>query len=272
MAKKRAKKTSIGFLLWIALILLLIVIILFNKNTITNFISQFKYGQKTEVTTKNEKKEPTISFANITNKIKNKNNTSEIISKTNKTETEQPKIQEKEKEIIAETIKVAKETIVETIKKEKEIVTEKNTELKKRTYTIYFINPTNEDPLKIHGIERIISFEDSPLQATLSKLIDGIQASEFNSLPNITNCIPKESQIQNISIKNGVATISLNSAFTINSYSREGLEASLKQIVYTATEFNSINSVQFLINGKKQPYLGAEGGYIGSPLQRNSFQ
>ena len=43
------------------------------------------------------------------------------------------------------------------------------------------------------------------------------------------------------------------------------------QIVYTATEFSTVKSVQFLIDGQKKEYLGSEGVWIGSPLSRTSF-
>ena len=43
------------------------------------------------------------------------------------------------------------------------------------------------------------------------------------------------------------------------------------QIVYTSTEFSTVDSVQFLIDGNKKDYLGSEGQWIGSPLSRASF-
>ena len=42
------------------------------------------------------------------------------------------------------------------------------------------------------------------------------------------------------------------------------------QIVYTATEYSTVNSVQILIDGQKKEYL-SEGVWIGSPLSRSSF-
>jgi len=46
----------------------------------------------------------------------------------------------------------------------------------------------------------------------------------------------------------------------------------LRQIVYTATSFSTVNSVQFIIEGQREDYLGSEGTWIGSPLSRSSFQ
>nr|WP_257225304.1 GerMN domain-containing protein [Treponema parvum] len=51
----------------------------------------------------------------------------------------------------------------------------------------------------------------------------------------------------------------------------EGYLGQLMQIVYTATSFSTVDSVQFLIEGQKKDYLGSEGVWIGSPLARSSF-
>jgi spore germination protein GerM len=56
-----------------------------------------------------------------------------------------------------------------------------------------------------------------------------------------------------------------------NHYGVEGYLAQLKQIVYTATTFPSVQDVQILVEGKQKDYLGGEGVYIGKPLSRNSF-
>ena len=59
--------------------------------------------------------------------------------------------------------------------------------------------------------------------------------------------------------------------FEFNTVGMDGYQAQLMQIVYTATEFGTVNSVQFLIEGQKKEYLGSEGIWIGSPLSRSSF-
>ncbi len=53
---------------------------------------------------------------------------------------------------------------------------------------------------------------------------------------------------------------------------RDGLEAQLKQVVWTATEFGSVRSVQILIGGKIADYLGPEGLRIRDPLSRESLE
>jgi len=56
-----------------------------------------------------------------------------------------------------------------------------------------------------------------------------------------------------------------------NHYGIEGYAGQLKQVVYTATAFPTVQDVQILIEGSKRDYLGGEGVFIGKPLSRNSF-
>ena len=72
-------------------------------------------------------------------------------------------------------------------------------------------------------------------------------------------------------MNNRVATINFSEDFLFNKYGVEGIYGQLMQVVYTATAFSNIDSVQFLIEGAKQEYLG-EGIYVGAPLPRSVFR
>ena len=83
--------------------------------------------------------------------------------------------------------------------------------------------------------------------------------------------IPEGTKLLGASVKNGVATLNFNENFEFNTIGVEGYIGQLMQIVYTATEFSTVKSVQFLIEGQHKDYLGSEGQWIGSPLARSSF-
>ena len=88
---------------------------------------------------------------------------------------------------------------------------------------------------------------------------------------NCQTLIPKGTKLLGIKISNGVAYLDFSEDFEINTFGVEGYNAQLMQIVYTATSFSTVKSVQFLIEGEKKEYLGSEGQWIGSPLSRNAF-
>ena len=82
--------------------------------------------------------------------------------------------------------------------------------------------------------------------------------------------IPAGSKLLSARVSDGVAYLSFNEEFMVNSYGVDGYRNQLMQIVYTATAFSTVSSVQFLIEGEVIPYL-SEGIWIGSPLSRGSF-
>ena len=116
-------------------------------------------------------------------------------------------------------------------------------------------------------VTRALPKSDSPLTDAIKALLAG-------PLPGEGNCrslIPSGTRLIGASVKNGVATLNFNENFEFNSVGVEGCIAQLMQIVYTATDFSTVKSVQFLVEGEKKEYLGTEGQWIGSPLSRNNF-
>ena len=107
-------------------------------------------------------------------------------------------------------------------------------------------------------------------------MTDAINALLAGPLPSeqskdCMTLIPSGTKLLGASVKDGVAVLNFNENFEFNSVGVEGYIAQLMQIVYTATEFPTVKSVQFLIEGKRKDYLGSEGQWIGSPLSRSSF-
>ncbi len=149
---------------------------------------------------------------------------------------------------------------------ENQRVAEKNM----RSSTLYFVNVSDENKISLQGIMRPVYYDDSPLTETLTALISGLTSSELNK--GLLSLIPTGTEILGISVSNMTATINFNEALSFNNFGREGLEAELKQIVYTATEFSTVDKVQILIDGQKKQFLSTEGVFIGEPLSRSSVQ
>jgi len=86
-----------------------------------------------------------------------------------------------------------------------------------------------------------------------------------------SSLIPAGTKLLSATVRGTTAYLSFNDQFQFNSFGIEGYAAQLRQIVWTATEFDSVKDVQFLIEGRRVDYLGAEGIFIGSPVGRDSF-
>lgn len=136
-----------------------------------------------------------------------------------------------------------------------------------RTATLYFVSIGSDGSINRAAVKRQLPKSDSPLTDAIKALLAGPVPGEKNSM----SLIPAGSKLIGASVKNGIATLNFNENFEFNTYGVEGSIGQLMQIVYTSTEFSTVKSVQFLIEGEKKDYLGSEGQWIGTPLSRSSF-
>ncbi|MBE6354824.1 GerMN domain-containing protein [Treponema sp.] len=112
--------------------------------------------------------------------------------------------------------------------------------------------------------------KDSPLRDAINALLAGPTASE--AAEGCQSFISSGTKLKGISISNGVAILNFSEEFEFNQIGIEGIRCQIQQIVYTATAFPTVKSVQFLIEGEKRQFVSSESScYIGSPLNRNSF-
>ena len=160
-----------------------------------------------------------------------------------------------------------KEEVKETPKKqeEKKPAATSTTELQ-----LCFVNIDGDGSVVRQVIKRKVPKSDSPLTASINLLLKGPDTT-ISAERNLMSLIPAGTKLLSAKVQGGVAYLNFNEAFEINTYGVEGYIHQLEQIVYTATSFSTVNSVQFLIEGQKRDYLGSEGQWIGSPLSRNSF-
>ncbi len=138
-----------------------------------------------------------------------------------------------------------------------------------RVATLYFVKIEEDGTISRHEVKRTVSASDAPLTDALNALFAGPSEAEIRS--GLVSLIPRGTKLLGATVRGSTATINVSDAFMYNRYAVEGFSAQLRQIVYTATAFASIQDVQFLIEGKQKDYLGGEGVYIGKPLSRNSF-
>lgn len=138
-----------------------------------------------------------------------------------------------------------------------------------RLATLFFVKIEEDGTISRHEVKRAVPASDAPLSDALNALFSGPSEAEIRS--GLVSLIPRGTRLLGATVRGSTATINVSDAFMYNRYAVEGFSAQLRQIVYTATSFASIQDVQFLIEGKQKDYLGGEGVYIGKPLSRNSF-
>ncbi|MEW6566439.1 MAG: GerMN domain-containing protein [Spirochaetota bacterium] len=145
--------------------------------------------------------------------------------------------------------------------------TEKVPQSKDRT--LYFMQLAEDGSLVRAKVSRAIKVSDSPLYDVIQSLLAG--PTETEKKRGLISVIPPNSRLLSATVKDGIAYLNFNDAFQFNTYGVEGYTAQLKQIVWTATEFTTVQGIQILIEGKSPVYLGGEGIRIDKPLTRDSF-
>jgi hypothetical protein len=138
------------------------------------------------------------------------------------------------------------------------------------TASLWFIRIDEDGTLARREIKRTLPRNDAPLQAAIQSLLLGPALPEAER--GCVSLIPEGTRLQSVAINNGVASLSFSADFEYNRFGVEGYLGQLEQIVYTATSFASVTSVQFLIDGERREYIGGEGVWVGSPLRRSSFK
>jgi spore germination protein GerM len=135
---------------------------------------------------------------------------------------------------------------------------------------IWFVEIQSDGAVSRKEIARDVPSTDTPLTAAITALLSGPNVSEKGK--GSGTLIPEGTRLLGASVKNGVATINFSEEFQYNRFGVEGYMGQLMQVVYTATAFPTVDSVQFLIEGELSEFIGSEGVWIGSPLSRSTFR
>ena len=246
----KKKRSPIGCLFWLALILLVVIVFLFNRERIKNVLENTGF---TNLLTREKEEAPEV--------VREEEDSAEEETREDETVIEIQPAEEDERE--------AGENAEEEPSQEEENTAPREDNWKIRNGKLYFIEVDENGVISLQAVTRPIKFRDSPLTQTMEELLNGLLPSELNR--ELITLIPEETEILSVRVENKVAYINFNEAFRFNSLGLEGYIAQLKQIVYTTTEFPTVDSVQILIEGKSYEYLGPEGVFIGKPLSRSSF-
>ncbi|MBA3235904.1 MAG: GerMN domain-containing protein, partial [Chloroflexi bacterium] len=109
----------------------------------------------------------------------------------------------------------------------------------------------------------------SVARAAMNALLGGPTASESGER-TVTSAIPDGSRLLGIDIKNGIATVDLSTEFDSGGGSAS-MQYRLAQVVYTLTQFSTIKSVVFQIEGTTVTVFGSEGIVLAGPVGRGDF-
>jgi spore germination protein GerM len=105
-------------------------------------------------------------------------------------------------------------------------------------------------------------------RAAIQAIIDGPTSSEAAS--GLASAMPAETLLLGLTVEAGTATLDLSREAASGGGSTAVL-GRLAQVVYTLTEFPTIDRVQLLLDGDRVDYFSGEGVLVGEPLTRDDF-
>jgi hypothetical protein len=131
------------------------------------------------------------------------------------------------------------------------------------TITVYFL----DDNGSAIGVKRTVGTREVAA-AAVQALIGGPTNGE--AAEGLTGAFPAESLLLGVNIADGTATVDMSREFEAGGGSALIL-GRLAQLVYTLTEFPSIDRVRLLLDGQSVETFSGEGVMVGEPLTRQDF-
>ncbi len=146
--------------------------------------------------------------------------------------------------------------------KEKSVSEKKEAESQYLIYLVKFNEDNNR--MSLLPVKRNIKAE-SPLKGALNELIKGPNRAEKKK--GLLTAIPNDLRIRNVQIVGRNAVLDFNDAIETNA-NGEILLTRVDQLVYTATQFEGVDSVIIKVNGKQKKFLGGDGLSVSGPIGR----
>lgn len=268
MAKNSSRKrASFGVLFWIAAILLIAVLLMFNLPTIrgvlesTDFVDVV-FEERSGTADREGPEESGEPPAIGPSQEDSQESGPQERSNTEETELVIPEVEEPEEEPLAPPPE--EDSPQEEIELDPPERSDETGPQRTMQRQLYFILVSDDGRILAESVERTIRYDSGPLASTMEALIAGPSADDLNR--GLLSLIPSGTELLSARVASGVAFLNFNEAFRFNSMGLEGLLAQLQQVVPTATQFSTVDAVQILIEGQNEEYLGGDGVYIGAPL------
>jgi spore germination protein GerM len=129
--------------------------------------------------------------------------------------------------------------------------------------TVYFL----DTDLDLVPVQRTVPATQAVGRAAMTELLRGPGASDPGGS---ASTIPAGTQLRGIDVADGIATVDLSGQFASGGGSAS-MRGRVAQIVYTLTEFDTVQAVQFLVEGERVEALGGEGILLAEPQTRGDW-
>lgn len=140
---------------------------------------------------------------------------------------------------------------------------------------LYFIAPGGGTPGRAEpflvSVHRQIPATPGIAKASLNELVAGPSGADKGLIAGISSAVPADTLVLGVNIKNGLATVDLSREFESGGGSFS-MFARLAQVVYTVTQFPTVNDVEFRLDGKPVTVFSGEGIVLDEPVSRADYR
>jgi hypothetical protein len=133
----------------------------------------------------------------------------------------------------------------------------------------YFVLGGEPGSVGLVPVLRVVPKSVAVAATAMNALLAGPTSAEAGDR-TISSAIPDGARLLGVSIKNGVATVDLSTEFDSGG-GTASMQYRLAQVVYTLTQFTTVKSVVFQIEGQTVTVFGGEGIVLDGPVGRADY-
>lgn len=133
----------------------------------------------------------------------------------------------------------------------------------------YFVLGGAPGSVGLVPVLRVVPESAAVASAAMTALLAGPTAKEAGDRA-ITSAVPDGTRLLGLTIKSGVATVDLSTEFDSGGGSAS-MQYRLAQVVYTLTQFSTVKSVVFEMEGQTVTVFGSEGIILDGPVGRADY-
>jgi spore germination protein GerM len=141
---------------------------------------------------------------------------------------------------------------------------------KTMTVRAYFVLGGEPGTAGLVPVLRVVPETAGVATAAMNQLLAGPTSAEAGDR-TITTALPGRTSLRGLTIKDGVATVDLSTEFDSGG-GTASMQYRLAQVVYTLTQFPTVKSVLFQVEGKTVTVFGSEGIVLDGPQARVDYE
>ncbi|MFP4514038.1 MAG: Gmad2 immunoglobulin-like domain-containing protein [Acidimicrobiales bacterium] len=142
------------------------------------------------------------------------------------------------------------------------------------TVRLYYLAPGGDTPARagpfLTSVEREIPSTPGIALATLRELVDGPAEDDQQLLDDLSTSVPEDTLVLGVTIDDGLATVDLSREFESGGGSFS-MFSRLAQVVYTVTQFPTVDEVSFELDGEPVTAFSGEGIMLDEPVSRDDY-